>query len=226
MNKKWFIPLIILCLLGLVYIMGSLTGTLLTATMAASSNEPNITAKSRIWISNLSKPQRFSFICYNMETNPSGGWEGGKWVMRLCGLPGDKIQIIDGTLFVNGRNADTGLNLMKPYVIPTGEMTKLGDRYVSEHREDVYPMENDSMGITLPTAVFKSKSLHGRLVIDSSTAGIQKIYDHPWSRDNFGPIIVPDGKFFVLGDNRHGACDSRYTGFIDQGKYVGTLLFR
>jgi signal peptidase I len=34
------------------------------------------------------------------------------------------------------------------------------------------------------------------------------------TRDTWGPLIVPAGKVFVLGDNRHGALDSRYVGFI------------
>ncbi len=48
------------------------------------------------------------------------------------------------------------------------------------------------------------------------------LLDNPGSsRDNFGPVMVPPGQLFMMGDNRDYSMDSRFWGFLDMKKIKG-----
>ncbi len=40
---------------------------------------------------------------------------------------------------------------------------------------------------------------------------------------SFGPLTVPAGQYFTLGDNRDGSRDSRYFGFVDRDAFMGRV---
>ncbi len=44
---------------------------------------------------------------------------------------------------------------------------------------------------------------------------------HSAPRDNYGPVTVPSGHIFVLGDNRDRSYDSRFWGFVDLADVEG-----
>jgi signal peptidase I len=48
--------------------------------------------------------------------------------------------------------------------------------------------------------------------------------DHP-SRNNWGPLVVPKDKYFVLGDNRDNSLDSRYWQFVPDSLIRGRPMF-
>ena len=45
------------------------------------------------------------------------------------------------------------------------------------------------------------------------------------TRDNWGPIVVPEDRYFMLGDNREKSLDSRYWGFLEGWRLEGRAVF-
>ena len=52
------------------------------------------------------------------------------------------------------------------------------------------------------------------------TSDVDKSTYRP-TRDNWGPIVVPENRFFLLGDNRDESLDSRFWGFLDPARVKG-----
>jgi signal peptidase I len=40
-----------------------------------------------------------------------------------------------------------------------------------------------------------------------------------------GELVVPPGKYFMMGDHRHGSMDSRFWGFVPRENVMGRPLF-
>jgi len=66
-----------------------------------------------------------------------------------------------------------------------------------------------------------------RLIFNESLGGAK----HPVmftpqtpSPRSFGPLTIPEEKFFMMGDNRDNSADSRYFGFVDRSLVVGQAI--
>ncbi|HEY4110992.1 signal peptidase I [Puia sp.] len=181
------------------------------------------TAGTVCFITNLKRPKRFDTVAYRVVVPMRGKT---MLIHRICGVPGDVVEIKSGILFVNGKNADGELRLKHIYKV---SQQHAADLEYKEEEAYTIPPYTDTLYVPLEERVVKKEGLPcARYILPAGLRDeeIFRTYQKSWNIDNFGPLRIPSKKFFVLGDNRGRSQDSRFLGFIDQNKVVGTVLWK
>lgn len=131
----------------------------------------------RWWTGHM--PERGDIVVFKHPQDKSASF-----IKRVIGLPGDRIEIKQGLLFVNDQ--------MVPF-------------------EKLNGVSLD--GVDAPNIEYRAEKFAGKpySVMVSSEA----------TKEIFGPMLVPPGHFFVLGDNRYSSDDSRHWGVVPMENIEG-----
>ncbi|MCR4657645.1 MAG: signal peptidase I [Lachnospiraceae bacterium] len=68
----------------------------------------------------------------------------------------------------------------------------------------------------------------GKVYINGSETPLDEPYVNGEPLGDYGPVTVPEGAYFMLGDNRNNSADSRYWNnpFVYRDKILGKAFFR
>ena len=118
--------------------------------------------------------------------------------------------------------------IIRKTLIPVSE-PKRGDIVVFIYPEDrSKDFVKRVIGIAGDTIEIKDKKIFLNSMLYKDNFGVYSddmiIPGAAQPRDNFGPVTVPPGKIFCMGDNRDQSYDSRFWGFVDQSDVLGKAL--
>jgi len=144
---------------------------------------------------------------------------------RLIATGGDTLEIKDGRVYVNKNDFDKNMNLMHAYKLNAEQFASLRQQEVIDPLQVMFDQKYYTIYLEDKVAskhkLSKYKEIAKKAVND---AYINRTFKRNWNKDNFGPLVIPKNKVFVMGDNRDYSEDSRYLGFIDTNDIVGVVI--
>ena len=126
------------------------------------------------------------------------------YIKRVVGVPGDEVAYINKRLTINGQ------------VMPTAAVPEFFDedvmRYFKQYEEKLgdkpHRLLNDD---ERPVFVPGNDRFPGSDACNYTVEGVT--------------CKVPEGSYFMMGDNRDNSLDSRYWGFVPDANIVGKAFF-
>ncbi len=174
----------------------------------------------------LKDPKRGDVVVFDFPGNANElkPREVTNYIKRLIGVPGDTIQIVNKTLFVNSQEIPNLPDEMIGKTITNGTNSNIFPKGMPWNEDNygpiVIPKINDIIKITPDNIedwkVFIQREGHSvRLTSDN------KIFIDEMENSGYK---VKKNYYFMLGDNRNNSLDSRFWGFMPEDNIIGEAM--
>lgn len=213
--KKSVIILIVVSIISL-WIVAGFTHALEIYTIPTTASEPTYRPGSVVIASSLKKVNNNDFVVFKSP-------DKGVWIFRCIGKEGDIIEMKNAIVYINGKQVDEPF-VWNEYYISNKQLQSI-EGYVQNNNNTIRAI-NDSVAIgNFTTTELKDYHLNLKLFLSKDAVNIFPVFKKlEYDQDNFGPIKIPKDSYFLLGDSRHDAYDSRYFGFVKADDIISTVL--
>lgn len=163
-------------------------------------------------ILSIGKPQRGDVMVFRFPPDPAINY-----VKRLVGLPGDRVQVHDDQLVINGEAIP--LQSLGRFNDGCYENMQLSTERLGQHEHRVLSCRSP-YGIAAPPLPGCNRRIERGYVCDDGPEGASQ----PDSGDfaEFAEMQIPPGFFLAIGDNRDNSSDSRVWGLVPEKNLVGS----
>jgi signal peptidase I len=155
----------------------------------------------------IGEPQRGDVVVFRYPPDPAINY-----IKRLVGLPGDRVQVQDDQLIVNG--VPVKFDEQGRYSDGCYLNMRLATEQLGEHRHQTLSCRTPGSLIAEPVASCGRK-------IERSYQCSELAGSPLGDSGDFPEVTVPAGHYLMIGDNRDNSQDGRYWGFVPEANLVG-----
>lgn len=178
---------------------------------------------------NTNHPKRGDIVVFKYPLNPKLDY-----IKRVIGLPGDYIRYdpINKRVFLrpscnDSKTYNTTFTIIYNDMQPSNDVQLFNHRGFSDSHDKFHqiPLSNNVPQNSIRLHISREtlgKMTHSILKIPGAQDQVWAYYQQ--TGNSLAEWVVPDGHYFMMGDNRDNSADSRYWGFVPEKNLVGKAI--
>jgi signal peptidase I len=193
---------------------------------------------TNIKLIHIADPKRGDVVVFKYPNYEGDAEKNGQfYIKRVIGLPGDEITVTGGVPSINGVPVQQEFisdplashgRLLPDFPLGYRKILFLESLPGRRFMDTAHWVQRDQEGLAqLPGAIEDLQAISGKKCLEMG-----KYFDltvlrpgSPVIYSEICPFKVPEGKYFVMGDNREHSADGRHWGFVDRSLLKGRALF-